>query len=143
MLTGFLALFAVAFLAATLLPLSSEVLLLALLHQGYPAVALVLVATLGNVLGSCLNWWLGLFILRFRQRRWFWFSEAQIERAQGWFNRYGYWSLLLAWVPVIGDPLTLFAGVMRVRLAAFLPLVIAGKLLRYVFLVVAAGPMLG
>src|SRR5690606_32198620 len=105
MLTAYLALFGLAFFAATILPLSSEVLLIALLERQYSAPSLVLVATAGNVLGSCVNWWLGLYLLKFQERRWFYFSSAQIARAQGWFTRYGYWSLLLAWVPVIGDPL--------------------------------------
>jgi membrane protein YqaA with SNARE-associated domain len=134
MLTGYLALFALAFLAATFLPLSSEILLVALLQGPHDATALVLVATLGNVLGSCVNWWLGIYLLRFQERRWFYFSAAQIARAQQWFHRYGQWSLLLAWVPVIGDPLTLLAGVMRVRFPVFLALVTLGKLLRYAFI---------
>jgi len=134
MLTGYITLFTLAFLAATVLPLSSELLLIALLQEQGSATSLVLIATAGNVLGSCVNWFLGVSILRFRHKRWFYFSEAQIEKAQKGFNRYGTWSLLLAWVPVIGDPLTLLAGVMRVKFSAFLLLVTTGKLLRYIFI---------
>jgi membrane protein YqaA with SNARE-associated domain len=134
MLTGYLGLFALAFLAATFLPLSSEILLVALLRAQHDATALVLIATTGNVLGSCVNWYMGVFLLRFRHKRWFYFSETQMLRAQQWFNRYGLWSLLLAWVPVIGDPLTLLAGVMRVRFPVFVLLVAIGKLLRYTFI---------
>jgi membrane protein YqaA with SNARE-associated domain len=126
-----LLLFASAFLAATLLPLSSELILLALLHDGGDAVLLWAVATLGNTLGSAVNWLLGRYLLHFQQRRWFYFSSAQIDRAQGWFQRYGFWSLLLAWVPLGGDALTLIAGVMRLRLWLFLLLVGSGKALRY------------
>ena len=93
---------------------------------------LLAIATLGNTLGSVVNWWLGLYLLRFQNRRWFYFSPAQISRAQYWFQRYGYWTLLLAWLPIGGDPLTLVAGIMKIRLGVFLPLVAVGKGLRYV-----------
>ncbi len=137
MLTGYLALFVIAFLAATVLPLSSELVLIALLQERESVVLLVLIATAGNVLGSCVNWWLGKFILQYQHKRWFYFSHSQISKAQAGFNRYGLWSLLLAWVPIIGDPLTLLAGVMRVRFPVFLLLVTIGKLLRYIFIAYA------
>lgn len=134
-------LFAAAFLAATLLPAQSEVLLGALLLQGHPAWVLVLVASAGNVLGSTLNWWLGRLvarvgIARFGERRWFPVKPAALERARGWYARWGRWSLLLSWVPIIGDPLTLAAGVMRERLLVFLALVGLAKTSRYVLLAV-------
>jgi membrane protein YqaA with SNARE-associated domain len=121
-----------AFLAATILPFYSEVVLFALLRQGGDPLFLLAVATVGNTLGSVVNWWLGLYLLRFQNRRWFYFSPAQIARAQAWFQRYGVWTLLLAWMPVGGDPLTLVAGIMKVRLGIFLVLVALGKGLRYV-----------
>ncbi len=124
-------LFAFAFLAATILPLSSEVYLLKLLADGEPAGPLWAVATTGNTLGSAVNWLLGLYLLKFRQRAWFYFDDRQIERGQRWFNRYGVWALLLAWLPVCGDVLTLIAGVMRVRFASFIVLVAIGKGARY------------
>ncbi len=140
MLTAYLALFFSALLAATILPFSSEVFLYALLQgeEGWTVTTLltIAVATLGNVLGACLNWWLGTELLRFRHKRWFYFDDKQIARAQAWFQRYGVWTLLLSWVPVVGDPLTLIAGFLRVRFGLFLLLVAAGKLLRY--LIVAA-----
>lgn len=139
MLLSYLSLFASAFIAATILPFSSEALLFALLHAGGDATVLVVVATLGNTLGSVVNWLLGRFLLHFRDRRWFYFSAAQIERAQRWFQRYGVWSLLLAWVPIVGDALTLIGGVMQVRLSLFILLVGLGKGLRYVAVVVLAG----
>lgn len=125
-------LFGSAFLAATILPFYSEVVLFALLRQGGDPLFLLGVATVGNTLGSVVNWCLGLCLLRFQNRRWFYFSPAQIARAQAWFQRYGVWTLLLAWLPVGGDPLTLVAGIMKVRLGIFLVLVALGKGLRYV-----------
>ena len=140
MLTTYLALFFSALLAATILPFSSEVFLYALLQgeEGWTVTTLltIAVATVGNVLGACVNWWLGKELLRFRHKRWFYFDDNQIARAQAWFQRYGVWTLLLSWVPVVGDPLTLIAGFLRVRFALFLLLVAASKLARY--LVVAA-----
>ena len=91
----------------------------------------MVVATLGNTLGAVVNWWLGRYLLYFQDRRWFYFSPAQIETAQRWFQRYGFWTLLLAWLPIGGDALTLIAGIMRVRLWLFLLLVGVGKGLRY------------
>ena len=82
-----------------------------------------------------VNWGLGRYLLHFRDRRWFYFNERQIERAQNWFRRYGFWSLLLAWMPIGGDALTLIAGIMRVRLWLFLLLVGCGKGLRYLSVV--------
>ncbi|MFU8769973.1 MAG: YqaA family protein [Desulfotignum sp.] len=127
-----LLLFGSAFLAATILPFYSEVVLFALLRQGGDPLLLLVVATTGNTLGSVVNWWLGLCLLRFQNRRWFYFTPAQIARAQAWFQRYGVWTLLLAWLPIGGDPLTLVAGIMKVRLGIFLILVALGKGLRYV-----------
>ena len=132
---SYLALFGAAFLAATILPFSSEVILFALLRAGGDPLILVLIATLGNTLGAVVNWGLGRYLLHFQDRRWFYFEPAQIEKAQRWFQRYGFWSLLMAWVPVGGDALTLIAGIMKVRLAVFLLLVGIGKGLRYVSVV--------
>ncbi|MCL6417410.1 DedA family protein [Aestuariirhabdus sp. Z084] len=120
-----------AFLAATLVPFSSEALLSAMQLQGYNLYGLWLAATLGNTLGSCVNWQLGRYLLHFRDRRWFPFTEDQLQRAQGQFNRWGLWSLLLSWVPLIGDPITFVAGVFRVRFIIFIALVALAKALRY------------
>ena len=107
-LSAYPALFLSAFGAATLLPLQSEAVLVALLLAGqHPLWALLLVATLGNVLGSWVNWLLGRSIEHYRERRWFPVSPTRLQQAQGWYARYGRWSLLLSWMPVIGDPLTL------------------------------------
>lgn len=126
-------LFWIAFLAATILPAQSEATLAALILQGaHPLPLLLLAASAGNVAGSLVNWLLGRSVERFRGRRWFPVSDRSLERAQGWYRRYGRWSLLLSWMPVIGDPLTLAAGVLREPLASFLVLVTIAKTGRYV-----------
>ncbi|BBK33371.1 membrane protein YqaA with SNARE-associated domain [Stella humosa] len=130
-------LFLAAFLAATILPLPSEAGLAALLAAGIgPPALLVVVATAGNVLGSVVNWLLGRLAARFRDRPWFPVDARRMQRAEAWFRRWGVWTLLLAWVPVIGDPLTLVAGMLGVRWWAFLILVTIGKASRYVAVVV-------
>lgn len=138
MLAGYLGLFFAAFGAATLLPLQSEAVLVGLLLNGEHGVWwLLAVATLGNVLGSLLNWWLGRGIERFRERRWFPVSSVHLERARTHYQRYGHWSLLLSWVPIIGDPLTLVAGVMREPMGRFLLIVTFAKGARYGVLALA------
>jgi membrane protein YqaA with SNARE-associated domain len=131
-------LFASAFLAATVLPFYSEVTLYLLLERGVDPLLLLAVATTGNTLGSVVNWALGRYLLHYQDRRWFYFSKDQIQRAQTWFQKRGVWSLLLAWLPLGGDALTLIAGIMRVRLSLFLLLVAIGKGLRYVAVILAA-----
>ncbi|GAA5524349.1 inner membrane protein YqaA [Microbulbifer aestuariivivens] len=128
-------LFGAAFLAATILPFYSEVILFALLRSGGDPVLLVAVATAGNTLGAVVNWYLGRYLLHFQGRRWFYFSRQQIGKAQAWFQRYGFWSLLLSWMPVVGDALTLIAGIMRVNIWLFIFLVGLGKGLRYLSVV--------
>jgi membrane protein YqaA with SNARE-associated domain len=105
-----------------------------LLSQTYSPWALLVVASVGNVLGSLINWLLGRYLEHFRQRRWFPVSEVRLQQAQHWYARYGRWSLLLSWVPVIGDPLTLVAGIMRERLWVFLLIVALAKTARYALL---------
>jgi membrane protein YqaA with SNARE-associated domain len=125
-------LFAVAVAAGSLLPLQSEALLAGLLVAGeFPAWLLVAVAGAGNTLGATLNWWLGRSLERYRNRRWFPASPAALERARVSYHRYGRWSLLLSWMPIIGDPLTLAAGVLREPLPSFLALVAFAKTARY------------
>lgn len=137
-------LFLAAFLAATLLPAQSEGVLAGLvLAGGWPVWLLVAVASLGNVLGSCLNWWIGRGIGRWQNRPWFPASPAALARAQRWYRRFGHWSLLLSWVPVIGDPLTLAAGLMREPFGRFLVVVGAAKTGRYVVLALATRSLAG
>lgn len=127
----YLGLFIGAFVAATLLPFSSEAALAGLLLAGHPPPLLWLIATGGNSAGAAVNWGLGRYLLHFQGRRWFPFKENEVGRAQGWFRHYGVWTLLLAWLPIVGDPLTFIAGLMRVRFWLFLLLVAVGKGLRY------------
>jgi membrane protein YqaA with SNARE-associated domain len=128
----YLGLFAVALLAATILPAQSEVVLAGMiLSERYHLWLLILVASIGNVLGSVVNWFLGRFIAHFEDRRWFPVKRNQIAKAERWYQRYGYWSLLLSWAPIVGDPLTVVAGVLREPLPVFLVLVTIAKVGRY------------
>jgi membrane protein YqaA with SNARE-associated domain len=124
-------LFDAAFLAATILPFSPGLILFAPLREGRDPGTLLAVATIANTLGSVVDWYPGRYLLRFRDRPWFYFSRDQIERARAWCQRYGFWSRLLAWLPIGGDAPALIAGIMKLRLSP-LPLLIAtGKGLRY------------
>lgn len=129
---GYAGLFISAFLAATILPLSSEIVLSALLLGGLSPTTLVIVATTGNVLGSLTNYALGYWASKVMVKKWLRMSEDDFVRAEQRFVKYGLFSLCFAWLPVVGDPLTVMAGVLRIRLRWFLLLVTAGKLLRYV-----------
>jgi len=129
---GHVGLFIAAFLAATVLPLSSEIVLSALLLSGLSPITLVIIATTGNVLGSITNYGLGYWASLVVIKKWLRMSEDDFVQAEQRFIKYGMLSLCFAWVPIIGDPLTVMAGVLRVRLQWFLMLVTAGKLLRYV-----------
>lgn len=134
MLESYLGLFTVAFLAATVLPAYSEVLFAGLLTAGYDPLGLWVWATAGNTLGAAMNWVMGRYLLRFQDRRWFPLKPGTLGPAQRWFQRYGVWSLLLAWAPVGGDALTFVAGFMRVRFDLFLLLTGIGKGTRYAIL---------
>ena len=132
-------LFAIAFVAATILPAQSEAALVGLLVLDKQSpVLLIVVATIGNVLGSAVNWALGRWIERFRQRRWFPVNEKALDRATRWYQRWGRWSLLLSWAPVVGDALTVVAGVLREPIWSFLLLVTIAKAGRYILLAVIA-----
>ncbi|QRM57382.1 YqaA family protein [Sinorhizobium sp. BG8] len=137
-LATYAGLFVAALAAATILPMQSEAALVGLLLTGeYSTALLVLVASVGNVLGSCINWLLGRGIERFSDRRWFPVSPQRLERAKLWYRRYGKWSLLASWLPLVGDPITVAAGVLREPFAAFLVLVSIAKVGRYVVLAMA------
>lgn len=128
----FAGLFAAAFLAATIVPISSEVVLAtALTTSGQPWAALIVVATTGNVLGSLVNWCLGRALAREEATRFIKLKRENIVRAEVWYHRWGRWSLLLSWAPVIGDPLTVVAGFLREPLWFFIPVVIVAKAGRY------------
>ena len=129
----YLSLFVISFLAATILPFSSELTLAGLVAtSSYDNSLLLIIASLGNVLGSVVNWILGFYSRNLSSKRWFPFNDEQIEKSSKWFNKFGRWSLLFAWVPIIGDPLTLAAGLLRIRFIEFLVLVTIGKVSRYI-----------
>lgn len=135
-LAAYLSMFSSALVAASLLPAQSEAVLVSLVLGGaQPVWALVTVASVGNVLGAVINWVLGRSIERFRERRWFPVGPAALASAQTRYQRWGKWSLLLSWMPVIGDPLTLAAGFLREPLPVFLLLVTIAKTTRYLVLV--------
>ena len=128
----YLSLFAISFLAATILPFSSELTLAGLIATSdYDNLLLLIVASFGNVLGSVVNWALGSYSRNLTIKKWFPFKETQIERSSKWFRKFGKWSLLFAWVPVLGDPLTLVEGILRVKFIDFIILVAIGKVSRY------------
>ena len=135
-LISYFQLFIISFLAATILPLSSELVLSTmLLTDSFDKYLLLVVASFGNILGSSVNWYLGKKILIFKDKKWFPANEKQIAKGEIYFKKYGIWSLLLAWVPIIGDPLTVVAGILRVKFFTFLLLVSISKISRYIFLI--------
>lgn len=141
-MTGLTAMFLVAFGAATLLPAQSEILFAALQLRGdHDIVVLTLVASVGNTLGSVVNYVMGWQVERFSGRRWFPLTPHQLERAKGWYNRWGVWTLLLSWAP-LGDGITVVAGIMRTPFWLFLLLVAIAKTGRYVVLAAATAGVL-
>jgi membrane protein YqaA with SNARE-associated domain len=128
----YLSLFGISFLAATILPLSSEFTLVGLLStNNYNALALLSTSSIGNILGSVINWFLGFYLLNHINKKWFPFKQKQVDKASYWFQKFGRWSLLFAWVPIIGDPITFLAGILKTPFIYFLILVSIGKIARY------------
>ena len=135
-LISYFQLLIISFLAATILPLSSELVLSTmLLTESFDKYLLLVVASFGNIFGSSVNWYLGKKILIFKDKKWFPVNEKQIAKSEMYFKKYGIWSLLLAWVPIIGDPLTVIAGILRINFFTFLLLVSISKTSRYIFLI--------
>ena len=134
---GYTGLFIASFLAATILPLSSEAVLIFLLLNNHDPVISISVATAGNVLGSVLNYALGFWGSFFIMEKILRLSKEKIALSEKRFKKYGVFSLLFAWVPVIGDPLTVAAGVLKTNIYLFLGLVTAGKLFRYIIVVMS------
>ena len=126
-----LGLFVLSFLAATVLPLGSEWLLVLLLSKGLDPAPLVGLATLGNTLGACTTYAIGLYGGPWLKEKVLRIDADQQQRAERFYARYGSWSLLLSWLPIVGDPLCLVGGVLRVGFARFLLLVLSGKFIRY------------
>ncbi len=121
-------------MAATILPLSSEVVLSFLLLKDLNPIILVSIATFGNVLGSFVNYaigfWGSLFIIKNILKT----SEDDFFKAKQRFKKYGVFSLFFAWVPIIGDTLTVVAGALKINILIFLILITAGKLIRYIII---------
>ena len=136
----YLTLFIVAFLSATLLPLGSEGLLLYDISQNNSLILLWLFATLGNTLGSMVNYWLGLKGETYLEEKGH-LSAEKMEKARGFFDRYGGWTLLLSWVPIIGDPLTFIAGVLRYKFKYFTVIVAVAKGTRYAIVIFLASSL--
>ena len=125
----YLTLFTLSLLSATLLPGGSEALLLYDISQNYNLALLIICATIGNTLGSLVN-----YVIGFKGVDYFLSKEKQLEKATGYFDRYGAWALLLSWVPIIGDPLTLVAGVLKYDVKKFIMIVLSAKGMRYILI---------
>jgi len=137
-----LILFGSAFVAATVFPAQSEAVLLVMQSKAVSSDMLLLaVASLGNTLGACVNWGLGRFASGMRDKSWFPANSGQLQRAERWYARWGVWSLLLSWMPFVGDPLTVIAGLLRTPFLIFLMIVAIAKTGRYAVLLWAAAAM--
>ena len=128
---GLPALFVLSFLASTLLPLGSEWLLIAMVLQRHDPLLAVLVATIGNYLGACTSYAIGIYGGDFLIRKLLRIGEAERARAERFFAKYGSWALFFSWLPIIGDPLCLAGGVLKIPFSRFSILVASGKALRY------------
>ena len=132
MLMVYLSLFTVSFLVATIIPFGSEMYFATLLAMGnYNSLLLLIAASTGNILGSVFNWICGYYAAYFLKKKWFPINQNQVDKATNFFLKYGKWSLLFAWVPFVGDPLTFVAGTLRYSFYSFLLLVSIGKTGRY------------
>tara|TARA_B100000029_G_scaffold512662_1_gene609945 strand:+ start:1302 stop:1763 length:462 start_codon:yes stop_codon:yes gene_type:complete len=134
----YLTLLTVSFTAATIVPFSSEVLLATLIAtKQYNAFLLLLIACIGNIFGSVVNWIIGYYAASFMKKKWFPIKQNQIDTAIKFFNKYGKWSLLFGWLPIIGDPLTFVAGTLRYSFIPFIILVSIGKAGRYLVIYIS------
>ena len=133
-----------AFLAATFLPGTTEVVLLALVAAAdIEPWLLVTVASVFNVAGSGVNYAIGWYLERWKDSRFLPVSPERLARAQGWFRRYGVWSLLLSWVPFVGDAFPVVAGLMRANPWVAFPLIAIGKTARFVAIVYLGDAVVG
>lgn len=125
----------IAFVAATLVPIGSEAALIGAIALGLPRTDALVWASIGNCLGVTLNYWLG----RLGRRRFGGTSDVDSwsARALRWFERFGKWGLLMSWLPFIGDPLTIVAGIGRVNFIFFMLVAYSVRILRYYLLVIA------
>jgi membrane protein YqaA with SNARE-associated domain len=125
---GFLALLLVSFIAATILPFSSEAALTLGILSGIPIFAAVTACSIGNCAACSFNYGLGAFFT----------TPAKIQKSKSgkkaydWVKKYGIWSLLLTWLPIVGDPITIAAGIFRIKLVIYITIVFSLRILRYV-----------
>ena len=132
-------LFISSFLSSTILPGHSEIILTAFIFlKKYPIIDLIFFASIGNISGSILNWCIGYFLTNLKDRKWFPINKSQLTRASSWFLKYGKWTLFLSWVPIIGDPLTIIAGIFRIPIYTFILIISLAKTMRYVFISLVA-----
>ena len=135
-MTDLIFLFASSFIAATIFPAGSEVVLATLNITGdHDKFLLLTIATAGNVLGALVNWFIGYYLIKFKDKKWFPLKKKQLKKYSGIYQKWGIWSLLFAWMPIIGDPLTVIAGIFRTNIWLFLLLVTIGKASRYLFII--------
>ena len=131
----YIGLFLSSFLSATILPGQSEIALTSLIILNNHSISfLVSIASLGNVIGSLFNWFIGCKLERFKKKKWFPVTDLQLKKASNWYHKYGKWTLLLSWVPFVGDPLTIVAGIFRVPIMYFILIVSFAKTMRYIFI---------
>lgn len=130
----YITLFTSSFISSTILPGHSEITLTAFIFLNkFSIINLIFIASLGNILGSILNWHLGFYFVRFQERKWFPINKLQLEKTSLWFLNYGKWSLFFCWLPFVGDPLTVVAGILRIPIITFVTIVSISKIFRYVF----------
>lgn len=134
---GYPGLFIASFLASTILPLSSEGFVFSLVKLGFDFFTVVMVASVGNFLGACTSYYLGLKGRKYL--KYLRISQDDVEKAERFFSKYGYYVLLFTWLPLIGDPITVTGGLLRVKFKVFAVLVFVGKFLRYLFFAYLGG----
>ena len=134
----YLSLFVISLLSATLLPLGSEALLIYDITQNHNIALLWIVATTGNTIGSIINYTIGLKGKEYLEKK-NKLSPKQLDKYENFFQKYGGWTLLLSWTPIIGDPLTLIAGVLRYDIRWFIIIVAIAKGIRYGVLIFLMG----
>ncbi len=133
---GYVSLFLLSFLASTIIPIGSEWLLVTMVIKGQNPILSVASATTGNTLGACTTYAIGIYGSEWVSRKLLRFDELSRKRAEMFYAKFGVWSLLFSWLPIVGDPLCLAGGLLRIHFGVFLLLVFVGKLLRYGLLAV-------
>jgi membrane protein YqaA with SNARE-associated domain len=133
---GYVSLFLLSFLASTIIPIGSEWLLVTMVIKGQNPILSVASATTGNTLGACTTYAIGIYGSEWVSRKLLRFDELSRKRAEMFYAKFGVWSLLFSWLPIVGDPLCLAGGLLRIHFGVFLLLVFVGKLIRYGLLAV-------